>query len=180
MEHQLDYVVLVDDYDNEVGTMEKLEAHEKGLLHRAFSLFIFNTNGEMLLQQRAATKYHSPNLWTNACCSHPRPKENLISAIKRRTLEEINLSVEPEFKFTFIYKADFDNGLMEYELDHVYFAITDKLPIANPNEVQGFRYATVEQIAAELKENPEQFTAWFKICFLKVKSAVDTKTLAQQ
>ena len=116
-----EYLILVDEKDNELGSMEKLQVHEKGLLHRAFSVFIFNTKGELLLQQRASEKYHSPNLWTNTCCSHPRTGEKTTNAVERRLMEEMGMQCDTTFQFQFLYKAYFDNGLIEHELDHVYF-----------------------------------------------------------
>lgn len=159
----MDYVVLVDSRDNEIGTMEKLEAHEKGLLHRAFSIFLFNSEGEMLIHQRALTKYHSPGLWTNACCSHPAPSESILAAAKRRMSEELGIQTELRPAFSFEYREAFDNSLIEHELDHVLVGYTDENPILNPNEVHDFRWVTLDSLLKEINESPEKFTIWFRI-----------------
>lgn len=156
-------VILVDEQDKTIGFMEKLEAHQKGLLHRAFSVFVFNDKGEMLLQQRAASKYHSPNLWTNTCCSHPRPNEDMLQAAKRRLKEEMGLETELQLKGSFIYKARFDNGLTEHEFDYVYTGISNAQPNINKTEVENFSWLSLEKIKSQLKSNPEKFTVWFKI-----------------
>jgi isopentenyl-diphosphate delta-isomerase len=164
-----EHVILVDEKDIEIGTMPKMEAHEKGLLHRAFSVFIFNKKGELLLQQRALDKYHSAGLWTNTCCSHPRSNESTINAAQRRLKEEMGIECELEKKFDFIYKTEFDNGLTEHEYDHVFFGETDVIPQINKEEVHSWCYFSVHEIENELTTNPEKFTAWFKLCFDKVK-----------
>jgi isopentenyl-diphosphate delta-isomerase len=156
-------VILVDELDNAIGTMEKMEAHEKGLLHRAFSVFIFNGKGELLLQQRALTKYHSAGLWTNTCCSHPRPNETVLNAAKRRLTEEMGLNCEVDHKTSFIYKTDFDNGLTEHEFDHVFFGHYDQDPIINPEEVENFVWMDVNKIMNDIEKNPKKYTSWFKI-----------------
>jgi isopentenyl-diphosphate delta-isomerase len=143
--------------------MEKMEAHEKGLLHRAFSVFIFNGKGELLLQQRALTKYHSAGLWTNTCCSHPRPNETVLNAAKRRLTEEMGLNCEVDHKTSFIYKTDFDNGLTEHEFDHVFFGHYDQDPIINPEEVENFVWMDVNKIMNDIEKNPKKYTSWFKI-----------------
>jgi isopentenyl-diphosphate delta-isomerase len=159
----MDFVVLVDSQDNEVGIMEKLEAHEKGLLHRAFSIFLFNSKGEMLLQQRALSKYHSPGLWTNACCSHPAPNETTLEAGKRRLQEELGLSTVLVEAFKFEYRATFDNSLTEHELDHVLVGYTDDFPQLNPDEAQDYRWVRWADLLSEMALYPEKFTVWFKI-----------------
>lgn len=164
----MEHVVLVNDKDEEIGVMEKLEAHEKGLLHRAFSVFLFNFKGEMLLQQRASSKYHSPDLWTNACCSHPRPSESINNAAVRRLDEEMGMICELKHVFHFIYKAELDQGLTEYELDHVFIGVTDLLPKINKKEVKAYQYFSTEVIQKEIARKPELFTEWFKICFSEV------------
>lgn len=164
-----EHVILVDPQDREIGTMEKIEAHEKALLHRAFSIFIFNTNGELLLQQRAAHKYHSPLLWTNTCCSHPRPEEDTLSAANRRLNEEMGLTSSLKHAFHFIYNTPFDNGLTEHELDHVFIGITDTAPQLNREEVEDYRYLALDALSDEMTQHPENFTSWFNICFPKVK-----------
>ncbi len=158
-------VILVDELDNRVGTMEKLEAHRKALLHRAFSIFIFNAKGEMLLQKRAADKYHSPGLWTNACCSHPLPGEPVEQAASRRLMEEMGFSTPLEKAFSFVYKAPFDNGLTEHEYDHV-FTGTFEGPIQpDPAEVSDHRYLPLDELREQLHLHPEAYTEWFKIAF---------------
>jgi isopentenyl-diphosphate delta-isomerase len=156
-------VVLVDELDQEIGLMEKLEAHEKGLLHRAFSVLVFNSLGELLLQRRAFGKYHSEGLWTNTCCSHPFPAESILEAGQRRLYEEMGFNCELNQSFSFIYKADLDNGLTEYELDHVLIGFSDETPHLNLEEVSAFQWMTLETIRAEMIENPEKYTAWFRI-----------------
>lgn len=163
-----EYVVLVDELDNKVGLMEKMEAHINPTLHRAFSIFIFNSKNEMLLQQRALSKYHTPGLWTNTCCSHPRDGESLHDATKRRLQEEMGMQCELKEAFSFVYKADVMQGLVEHEFDHVFIGTSDDLPIINKDEVESFRYDTVENIKADIERNPQNYTAWFKIAFDKL------------
>ena len=158
-------VILVDTNDNQIGLMAKMEAHEKALLHRAFSVFTFNNKGELLLQQRAANKYHSPLLWTNTCCSHQRNGETSLEAGKRRLQEEMGFTCELEEVFSFIYKAPFDNGLTEHELDHVMIGTYNENPIVNPDEVESFKWMTLKDVKADLELNPEIYTAWFTIIF---------------
>lgn len=159
----MEKVILVDENDMPIGEMEKIEAHEKALLHRAFSILIFNSKNELLLQQRAHTKYHSPGLWTNTCCSHQRPGEDTLSAAHRRLQEEMGLKAELEPRFSFIYKAPFDNGLTEHEFDHVLVGYTDNLPVPHPDEAASYSYKTVEDIKKDITLNPESYTSWFKI-----------------
>lgn len=168
----MEEVVLVNEQDVAIGRMEKMEAHEKGLLHRAFSIFIFNSKGEMLLHQRATEKYHSGGLWTNTCCSHPKVNESLQAATNRRLQEEMGLSCIMEKVFQFIYRAELDQGLTEHELDHVFVGISDDEPIPNPHEVASFRYASLEAIDHDLKTQPERFTEWFKICYPRVAQLI--------
>ena len=160
-------VILVNEKDEPIGLMEKMEAHEKGLLHRAFSVFIFNSKQEVLLQQRAACKYHSPNLWTNTCCSHPRAGETNQQAGERRLQEEMGLQVPLQEVFSFIYKAPFDNGLTEHEYDHVLIGYSDAQPQINPEEVASWKWLSLEAIKEDILQVPEQYTAWFKIIFEK-------------
>lgn len=162
-----DYVVLVDAQDNEIGTMEKMEAHEKGALHRAFSLFIVNSKGEMLLQQRAQSKYHSPGLWTNACCSHPRQGEDLNQAVRRRTQEELGIQVSPDYLFNFTYKATFSNGLVEHEFDHVFMARFSQDLEFNPDEVMAYKYVDINDLLRDVEHSPELYTPWFLIALPK-------------
>jgi len=158
-------VILVDEQDNQIGLMPKLEAHQKAVLHRAFSVFIFNDKNELLLQQRAAHKYHSPNLWTNTCCSHQRQGESNIEAGKRRLQEEMGMICDLTEKFHFIYKAPFDNGLTEHELDHVLVGYSSKNPIINKEEVANFKWMSINSIKNDIFENPNHYTEWFKIIF---------------
>jgi len=158
-------VILVNEKDEQIGTMAKMEAHEKALLHRAFSVFIFNDKKELMLQQRAASKYHSPLLWTNTCCSHQRVGETNIEAGKRRLYEEMGFVTDLKDVLSFIYKAPFDNGLTEHELDHVLFGDFNENPTINPGEVQSFKWMTLEAVKSDMEEQPEIYTEWFKIIF---------------
>jgi isopentenyl-diphosphate Delta-isomerase len=158
-------VILVNQSDEEVGTMEKMEAHEKALLHRAFSVFIFNSKGEMLLQQRSVKKYHSPGLWTNACCSHPNPGEEVQAAAHRRLYEELGFYTTLSKAFHFTYKAAFENGLTEYEFDHVFVGVYDGDVQFNTDEVKDICYQTTEKIEGDLTTSADHYTAWFKIAF---------------
>ena len=162
-----EYVILVDDADRPIGLMEKMEAHEKGLLHRAFSVFVFNSKKEILLQQRAFSKYHSPGLWTNTCCSHPREGETNIQAGERRLWEEMGLRIPLKELFSFIYKADFDNGLTEHEYGYVLVGCSDDIPVVNPKEVASWKWLPLEAIKEGIAQSPQQYTAWFKIIFDK-------------
>ncbi len=159
----MDRVILVDTLDREIGSMEKMEAHRKGLLHRAFSVFLYNAQGQLLLQQRADHKYHSGGLWTNACCSHPAPGEDVLAAAKRRLREEIGISgVELSLKTSFIYKAEFENGLTEHELDYVITGITEDQPVLNPDEAKAFRWVSPSTLLSDIKSDPSQYTFWLK------------------
>jgi isopentenyl-diphosphate Delta-isomerase len=159
----MEHVILVDEQDHEIGTMEKMEAHRKGLLHRAFSIVIFNSKGEMLLQQRAAEKYHSGGLWTNACCSHPRPGETLEDAGKRKLLQEMGFSCNLNYSHKFIYKVELDNQLTEYEWDYVLVGNYDGTPVVNPLEAQAWKYQSLASIRKHANENPEDYTCWFRL-----------------
>ena len=162
---QEEQVILVNENDEVMGYAPKMAAHEKALLHRAFSVFIFNDEGKLLLQQRAAHKYHSPRLWTNTVCSHQRKNESNIDAGKRRLMEEMGMTANLEEVFHFVYKAPFDNGLTEHELDHVMIGFSNELPEINENEVMGYTYESLENIEADIKKYPEKYTEWFKIIF---------------
>lgn len=162
-------VILVNEQDEAVGKMEKLSAHRKGLLHRAFSVFIFNRKGEMLLQQRAAGKYHSPNLWTNACCSHPMPGEETIDAAHRRLTEELGFDTELEHAFSFMYRTDFDNGLTEHEYDHVFIGTYDGPIYPDQNEVKDFTFMKMEAINESMERYQHKYTSWFTIAFPKLE-----------
>lgn len=166
-------LILVDRNDNEIGTEEKMKAHEEGTLHRAFSIFVFNDRGEMLLQQRAKSKYHSGGLWTNACCSHPRPGESVEQAGHRRLVEEMGFDCPLEVKFNFIYRAEFDDGLIEHELDHVLFGKYNGEIHFNPNEVENYRWVSIDELKKEMTENPDHYTVWFKIAFEKVDALLN-------
>ncbi len=169
-----EYLILVDENDIPVGKQEKLSAHQKGLLHRAFSVFIFNTKGELLLQRRAAEKYHSGGLWTNTCCSHPRFEENINDAVRRRLREEMGMRCETTFAFSFIYKATFDNGLTEHEFDHVYFGMSDNMPIPEKSEVQNWKYINLNKLNEDINSCPEKYTEWMKICLPNVMIHFDS------
>lgn len=168
-----DEVVLVNEQDEEIGFMPKLEAHQKGVLHRAFSVFIFNTNGEILLQQRALGKYHSEGLWSNTCCSHPLPHESTASGAVRRLQEEMGIQTSLSFLYSFLYKAELDNGLTEHELDHIFWGISDKEPIINTAEVSNYKYISVNDLINDLEENPDKYTEWLKICFNEVADKIN-------
>jgi isopentenyl-diphosphate delta-isomerase len=158
-------VVLVDENDKKLGLMPKMEAHEKAVLHRAFSVFIFNKNGDLMLQQRAAHKYHSPLLWTNTCCSHQRDGEANLEAGKRRLFEEMGFNADLKEVFSFVYKAPFDNGLTEHELDHVMVGYFDNKPNINKDEVEAYKWMALEDVKTDIEKNPHIYTAWFKIIF---------------
>ena len=160
-------VILVNENDEQIGVMPKLEAHEKALLHRAFSVFIFNDKNELMLQQRAFQKYHSPGLWTNTCCSHQRDGESNIEAGKRRLKEEMGFVTELQETISFIYKAPFDNGLTEHEFDHVMIGYYNSEPKININEVADWKWMSLENVRLDIKSHPENYTAWFKIIFDK-------------
>ncbi|MDP4630607.1 MAG: isopentenyl-diphosphate Delta-isomerase [Flavobacteriales bacterium] len=164
----MEYVVLVDEQDNAIGTMEKQQAHVEGVLHRAFSIFIFNSDKKLLLQKRASTKYHCGGLWTNTCCSHPRETENITDAANRRLLEEMGMQCELKPIFSFLYKAEFDNGLTEHEFDHVFFGQSNQVPELNLEEVEDFRYIGLDDLQLEIKEAPQNFTPWFLIALDRV------------
>ena len=162
-----DKVILVDANDNQVGLMAKLEAHEKGVLHRAFSVFIFNKKGELMLQRRALGKYHSPGLWTNTCCSHQREGESNIESGKRRLNEEMGFTTELTEKTSFIYKAEFDNGLIEHEFDHILVGYFDNSPKINTKEVDSWKWMNMENVKDDIKVHSNNYTVWFKIIFEK-------------
>lgn len=161
-------VILVDRQDHAIGEMEKMEAHEKAVLHRAFSVFVFNDKDELMLQQRAFSKYHSPGLWTNTCCSHPRPGEDTTLAAHRRLVEEMGFDCEVQKIFDFIYKAALDKGLTEHEFDHVFVGRYNQPPVINTQEAESWKWMKMEDIAADMKSNPEKYTVWFRIAFDRV------------
>lgn len=160
-----EYVILVDENDKQIGVMPKLEAHQKARLHRAFSVFIFNDKNELMLQQRSWQKYHSPGLWTNTCCSHQREGETNEEAGKRRLEEEMGFVTDLKESIAFIYKAPFDNGLTEHELDHVLIGKYNGVPVINADEVASWKWMTLEDVKLDMKTHPENYTAWFKIIF---------------
>lgn len=169
-------VILVDEQDVPVGTMEKMEAHQKALLHRAFSVFIFNAKGEMLLHRRAEKKYHSAGLWSNACCSHPQPGQDTLQAAELRLYEEMGIRTPLTKAFDFIYKAPFENGLTEYEFDHVFTGIYDGDIQPNPEEVSDYCYQCVHQIGDSILSHPRKYTEWFKIAFPKLVAMQPLRT----
>lgn len=156
-------LVLVDQEDNALGVIDKMKAHEEGRLHRAFSILLYNSKGEMLIHKRAEGKYHCGGLWTNACCSHPMPEELPIAAAHRRLQEEMGMKADLNFCFSFIYKAPFDNGLTEHEYDHVFKGVTDAIPEPNPEEVADWKYISVEALKMDVKAFPENYTVWFRL-----------------
>ena len=158
-------VILVNEQDEPIGLMNKLEAHEKAVLHRAFSVFVLNSKNEIMLQQRAHHKYHSPLLWTNTCCSHQREGETNIQAGTRRLYEEMGFKTELKELFHFIYKAPFDNGLTEHELDHVMIGYYNDEPQINPEEVESWKWMCIEAVRQDMIQNPDIYTVWFKIIF---------------
>lgn len=166
----MDEVILVNERDEVIGRMEKLEAHKKGLLHRAFSVFIFNPRGDILLQRRAMDKYHSAGLWSNTCCSHPRPDERIEQAASRRLKEEMGLECDVKNIFLFQYKVDFDNGLTEHEMDYVLVGFTDEMPKPNPAEVMDWKFMSPEEIENDLQLHPEKYTFWLKHCFKDLRN----------
>ncbi len=172
-------VILVNQNDEQIGTMPKMEAHEKAKLHRAFSVFVLNNSGEIMLQQRAPQKYHSPLLWTNTCCSHQRVGETNIEAGKRRLQEEMGFSTELKELFSFIYKAPFDNGLTEHEFDHVMLGYYNDAPNINLEEVGDWKWMTPNAVKQDITDNPNDYTVWFKIIFEKfyehLLSNIETK-----
>ena len=163
-------LILVDENDVPLGTAEKMEAHEQALLHRAFSVFIFNSKGEMLLQQRAINKYHSGGLWTNACCSHPYFDEDTLAAAEKRLQEEMGFKTELSKAFAFVYKAGFDNGLTEHEYDHVFVGKYDGTILPDKNEVENFCFISMNKLKADLELYPQKYTAWFKIALPKLEN----------
>jgi isopentenyl-diphosphate Delta-isomerase len=164
----MEQVILVNTKDEPTGTMDKMEAHRKALLHRAFSVFIFNKKGEMLLQQRALKKYHSAGLWSNACCGHPRPNEDVLQAAQRRLSEELGIKTALTKAFDFIYKTEFENGLTEYEFDHVFTGYCDEKISPEENEVKDFCFKTLPEIETSLQSHPSKYTEWFHIAFPQI------------
>lgn len=163
-------LILVNEKDEEIGFMEKMEVHRRGLLHRAFSVFIFDKKGRMLLQQRAAGKYHGAHLWTNACCSHPFPGESVKDGATRRLKEELGIQTELEKIFDFVYRSEVENNLVEHEFDHVFAGTYEGEMALNPAEVEAVRFVSMAETEEELNLNPGHFTSWFRIAFPRIKS----------
>lgn len=168
MGREVPHVILVDTDDREIGTMEKLEAHEKGLLHRAFSIFLFNDRGEMLIHRRALTKYHCGGQWSNTCCSHPEKGKDLNDCLRDKLFQEMGIAAEVEKAFEFTYRAEMENGLTEHEYDHVYIGRYNDAPRPNPEEVCDWRYVSMPALEAELRNEPEKFTPWFRMLFDRI------------
>jgi isopentenyl-diphosphate delta-isomerase len=164
----MEEVILVDKQDNAQGSMDKMEAHVQGKLHRAVSVFLFNSAGDLLLQQRAVEKYHSAGKWSNTCCSHPRPGEANMDAAHRRLMEEMGMECHLKHQFSFIYRTEFNNGLVEHEYDHVFTGVSDELPVPDPAEAADYRYLSPVDIANDLRQYPDNYTEWFKICFKRM------------
>ena len=174
----MDTVVLVNDLDEQIGVMEKLEAHQKGVLHRAFSVFLFNRKNELLLQQRASNKYHSANLWTNTCCSHPKPNESVEQAAKRRLIEEMGIEAASKKEFHITYKTVFDNGLIEHEFDHVLIGFFDGTPMPASSEVQNWKYISLDSLEQEMIQNPQNYTYWLKLILPQLKDKIANGNIA--
>ena len=162
-------VILVNEQDEQIGLMEKLEAHQKGALHRAVSVFIFNEKGELLLQKRASTKYHGAGLWTNTCCTHPRDGETNLECANRRLREEMGFDAKLEERFSFIYKSEVENGLVENEFDHVFFGVYDGETRLNAEEVEDCTFVSLGNVSKEADQHPERFSIWFRIILKKFK-----------
>jgi isopentenyl-diphosphate delta-isomerase len=159
----MEKVILVDEHDNEIGTMEKMEAHKTGALHRAFSILLFNNKGEILLQKRSATKYHSGGLWTNTCCSHPLPKESMEQATNRKLKQEMGIDVKPEFAYKFTYKTNLDRNLIEHECDYVFIGTYNGVPYINKDEVEDWKFVDLKSLQHDIRKNPHAYTYWFKL-----------------
>lgn len=170
-------VILVNEKDEPIGLMPKMEAHEKAVLHRAFSVFVLNSQNEIMLQQRAHHKYHSPLLWTNTCCSHQREGETNIQAGSRRLFEEMGFKTDLKELFHFIYKAPFDNGLTEHELDHVMIGYYNDAPNINPEEVEDWKWMPIEAVKTDIQNHPDLYTIWFKIIFDQFYHFLEEHTL---
>lgn len=172
-------VVLVDEKDQQIGQMDKIEVHQKGLLHRAISVFVIDIYGNWLLQQRSMQKHHSQGLWTNTCCTHPFPDETPLQAAHRRLKEEIGIDCQVEELFTFIYNENVENGMIENEFDHIFLGICNQTPEINTNEVMDFKYIDFDTLDADVKVNPTKFTVWFKKLYEIVEPYIKDKTNTQ-
>lgn len=175
MQGEEEQVVLVNEHDQAIGTMGKWRAHEEGLLHRAFSVFLFDDQGRVLLQRRAPGKYHSGGLWTNTCCSHPRPDEAITDAARRRLMEEMGIGAELEPRFSFIYHAVLENGLQEHELDHVLFGVYSGPPQPDSSEVDDWNYLWPDELSADLQAHPERYTVWLRACWSRVREELERR-----
>lgn len=163
-----EFIIQVNESDEEIGTIEKLEAHQKGVLHRAFSIFIFNSKKELLIQKRAKNKYHSGGLWTNTCCSHPHPQEPIEKTLESKLMQEMGIKATFSHQFHFIYRCEFENQLIEHELDHVYFGFTDDKPQPNPEEAEDWKYVNMDDLKMDINSKPNDYTVWLQICFERV------------
>jgi isopentenyl-diphosphate Delta-isomerase len=159
----MEKVILVDEQDKAIGAMDKMEAHRRGILHRAFSIMIFNSEGETLLQKRSRNKYHSGGLWTNACCSHPTPDESIDEATRKRLKHEMGIDLQPDFAYKFIYRSKLDKNLIEHEIDYVYQGIFDGVPVVNHEEVEDWKFINIKSLRADLDLHPDRYTVWFKL-----------------
>lgn len=165
-------VILVDEKDNQIGVLDKIDAHQSGKLHRAFSIFIFNSKGQLLLQKRASTKYHSGGLWSNTCCSHPRPNEELEIAAHRRLKEEMGFDCKLKEVYTFIYNVKLENGLTEHEYDHVLVGKSDAKPNLDPKEAEEWKWIDTHLLSEDIKNNPDRYTYWFRISLDEVLARI--------
>jgi isopentenyl-diphosphate Delta-isomerase len=164
----MEKVILVDEQDNVIGSMEKIEAHRKGLLHRAFSILIFSSKGELLLQKRSGNKYHSGGLWTNTCCSHPTLNESIACTARKRLKFEMGIDLEMRFAFKFIYRSELDKNLTEHEFDYVFTGVFNGTPLINADEVEDWKFMDIQSLQADLKSNPESYTAWFRLIMHRI------------
>ncbi len=174
---EVERVILVDENDIEIGVMEKMEAHEKAILHRAISVFIFNSKGEWLLQQRTFEKYHSKGLWTNTSCSHPAPGETSLEASQRRLGQEMGLAADLSEIFHFTYIQELENNLTEHEVDHVFWGISDNVPEPHPEEVMSYKYINYKDLKNDVNQNSQEYTAWFKLIYERVGGMINEQTI---
>lgn len=178
MNENIEKVILLDQNDNPIGEMEKMEAHYKGLLHRAISVFITDSDGNWLLQQRTFEKYHSRGKWSNSCCSHPEPGETALQAAERRLMQEMGMKANLSHLFTFTYKASLENGLTEHETDHVFWGITDSLPNINHLEVKDYQYVAFDKLNTDIEMKPEKYSEWFKMIFKRVQQHIEQQKMS--
>ncbi|MCA6503311.1 MAG: isopentenyl-diphosphate Delta-isomerase [Pseudanabaena sp.] len=173
LDHKLEEkIILVDTSDRQIGTAEKLQAHRDGLLHRAFSIFVLNSQDQLLLQKRAKHKYHSGGLWTNTCCSHPRDEEPNLIAAHRRLQEEMGFDCELQELFSFVYRAELDHNLIEYEFDHVFVGYSDREPVLNPEEAEDWKWIDLAVLQADIRKHPETYTYWLRDCCDRLVAAL--------